>query len=120
MENTSTAGTPATPDLSASVNASKLANPATIVTPTPSAGEMADGKDIAPETTNDGSHDWGQWIAIGIISLTIVSLVMNIVVNRRSLVKLNKDDDKMREDIGEIKLRLDNLEQPKSTQRRTA
>jgi heme exporter protein D len=117
MENTSTAGSPATPDLSASVNASKLANPATVVTPTPSTGEMAEGGDVAPDTTNDGSHDWGQWIAIGIISLTIVSLVMNIVVNRRSLVKLNQDDNKMREDIGEIKLRLDSLEKPQTTRR---
>ena len=117
MENTNTAGGTATPDLSASMNASQLANPATVVTPTPSAGEMAGGGDIAPETTNDGSHDWGQWIAIGIISLTIVSLVMNIVVNRRSLVKLNQDDNKMREDIGEIKLRLDILEKPQPMRR---
>jgi len=117
MENTNTAGAPATPDLSASMNASQLANPTTLVSPTPSPGEMAEGGDIAPETTNDGSHDFGQWIAIGIISLTIVSLVMQIVVNRRSLVKLNQDDNKMREDIGEIKLRLDNLENPKPVRR---
>ena len=77
---------------------------------------QAKGGDVF-ETTNDGSHDWGQWIAIGIISLTIVSLVMNIVVNRRSLVKLNKDDDKMREDIGAMKLRLDNLENPQPVRR---
>ena len=118
MQNTQTTGTPATSDLSASVNASQLANPATVVSPSPNAGEMAEGGDVAPETTNDGSHDFGQWIAIGIISLTIVSLVMQIVVNRRSLVRLNQDDNKMREDIGQIKLRLDNLEQPKSNQKR--
>ena len=37
MQNTNTAGSPATPDLSASVNASQLANPATVVNPNPSA-----------------------------------------------------------------------------------
>jgi heme exporter protein D len=110
MENTNTAGATATPDLSASMNASQLANPATVVTPTPSAGEMAEGGDIAPETTNDGSHDFGQWIAIGIISLTIVSLVMQIVVNRRSLVKLNQDDMMQREKIGQLEARLDAIE----------
>jgi hypothetical protein len=109
MENTNTAGAPAIPDLSASVNASQLSNPVP-------AGAVGDGGDVF-ETTNDGSHDWGQWIAIGIISLTIVSLVMNIVVNRRSLVKLNKDDDKMREDIGAMKLRLDILENPQPVRR---
>jgi hypothetical protein len=33
------------------------------------------------------------------------------------LVKLNKDDDKMREDIGAIKLRLDVLENPQPVRR---
>ena len=110
MENTNTAGATATPDLSASMNASQLANPTTLVSPTPSPGEMAEGGDIAPETTNDGSHDFGQWIAIGIISLTIVSLVMQIVVNRRSLVKLNQDDMMQREKIGQLEARLDAIE----------
>jgi heme exporter protein D len=117
MQNTNTAGSPATPDLSASVNASQLANPATIVTPTPSAGETGDGGDLAPETTNDGSHDWGQWIAIGIISLTIVSLVMNIVVNRRSLVKLNQDDAMQKERITKLEARLEILENPQPVRR---
>jgi hypothetical protein len=117
MQNTNTAGSPATPDLSASVNASQLANPATIVTPTPSAGEIGDGGDLAPETTNDGSHDWGQWIAIGIISLTIVSLVMNIVVNRRSLVKLNQDDAMQKERITKLEARLEILENPQPVRR---
>jgi hypothetical protein len=110
MENTQNAGGSATPDLSASVNASKLANPASVVTPTPSAGEMNEGGDIAPETTNDGSHDWGQWIAIGIISLTIVSLVMQIVVNRRSLVRLNQEDRDLRERVNKLELKFDNFE----------
>ena len=117
MQNTNTAGSPATPDLSASVNASQLANPATVVNPTPSAGEMAGGSDFAPETTNDGSHDWGQWIAIGIISLTIVSLVMNIVVNRRSLVKLNQDDAMQKERITKLEAKVELLENPQPDRR---
>lgn len=120
MENTQNTGASSTPDLSASVNASKLANPATVVTPTPSASEMADGGDVAPDTNNDGSHDWGQWIAIGIISLTIVSLVMQIVVNRRSLVRLNQDDKQLREDLTEMKLRVDTLEKNQTPTRRAA
>ena len=117
MQNTNTAGSPATPDLSASVNASQLANPATVVNPTPSAGEMAGGGDFAPETTNDGSHDWGQWIAIGIISLTIVSLVMNIVVNRRSLVKLNQDDAMQKERITKLEAKVELLQNPQPVRR---
>jgi heme exporter protein D len=120
MENTQNASASSTPDLSASVNASKLANPATVVSPTPSANELAEGGDVAPETNNDGSHDWGQWIAIGIISLTIVSLVMQIVVNRRSLVRLNQDDKQLREDLVEVKLRVDNLEKNQNSSRRAA
>lgn len=108
MENTNTAGAPATPNLSASVNASQLSNPIP-------AGAVAEGGDVFE--TNDGSNDFGQWIAIGIIALTIVSLITNIVVSRRSLVKLNKDDDRMREDIGAVKLRLDILENPQAVRR---
>ena len=109
MENTNTAGAPAIPDLSASVNASQLSNPVP-------AGGVGDGGDVF-ETTNDGSHDWGQWIAIGIISLTIVSLVMNIVVNRRSLVKLNQDDAMQKERITKLEVRLDILENPQPVRR---
>ena len=112
MENTNTAGAPATPDLSASVNASRLANPATMVT-----GEMVDGGDLAPETTNDAGHNIGQWIAIGIISLTIVSLVMNIIVNRRSLLKLNQDDSMQKERLTKVETRLDILENPQPMRR---
>lgn len=60
----------------------------------------------APEGTSDGSRDWGQWIAIGIISLTIVSLVMQIYVQRKSMLKLDKDDESMRKDINELKFNV--------------
>lgn len=95
------------------VNATQVANPAIPPTPVPSASEMATGGDTnggngdeAPETKNDGSHDWGQWIAIGIISLTIVSLVMQIYTNRKTMLKLDKDDADMRKDINELKMNV--------------
>jgi hypothetical protein len=94
------------------MNASQVANPAIPPSPVPSASEMAQGGSTpdnggeAPETTNDGSHDWGQWIAIGIISLTIVSLVMQIYTNRKTMLKLDKDDADMRKDINEIKMNV--------------
>jgi len=120
MENTQNAGASSTPNLSASVNASKLANPVTLVTSTPSKGEMAEGGNIAPETNNDGSHNLGQWIAIGIISLTIVSLVMQIVVARRNLVRLNQEDRELRERVSKAEFRLDSLEQNQAPVRRAA
>lgn len=120
MENTQNASASATPDLSASVNASKLANPVTMVSPKPSSNEMAEGGDVAPETTNDGSHDWGQWIAITIISLTVVSLVMQIVVARRNLVRLKQDDKELREKVAEQGLRIEALERNPTPMRRAA
>jgi hypothetical protein len=88
------------------VNASTLASPTTIVSPVPSASEMAEGGDVAPETTRDGSHDWGQWIAIGIIGLTLTSLIMQILTNRKTMLKLDKDDADMRKDINELKMNV--------------
>lgn len=88
------------------VNAATIASPTNVVSPVPSANEMADGGETAPETNNDGSHDFGQWIAIGIISLTIVSLVMQIYTNRKAMLKLDKDDADMRRDINELKLNV--------------
>jgi heme exporter protein D len=88
------------------VDASMLASPTTIVSPVPNANEMAEGGETAPETTNDGSHDFGQWVAIGIIALTIVSLVMNIYTNRKAMLKLDKDDADARRDINELKLNV--------------
>ena len=94
------------------MNATQVANPAIPPSPVPSATEMAqggstpEGGEEAPETKNDGSHDWGQWIAIGIISLTIVSLVMQIYTNRKTMLKLDKDDADMRKDINELKMNV--------------
>lgn len=95
------------------MNAARMANPLIPPTPVPSTTEMAQpqpelaqGGETAPETTNDGSKDWGQWVAIGIISLTIVSLIMNIYTNRKTMLKLDKEDADMRKDINEIKMNV--------------
>ena len=88
------------------VNATTIASPTNIVSPMPSASEMAEGGDVAPETKNDGSQDWGQWIAIGIIGLTLTSLIMQILTNRKTMLKLDKDDADMRKDINELKMNL--------------
>ena len=102
-----TGATPAQPSgTQQAVDASMLASPSTVVSPQPSPNEMASGGETAPETNNDGSHDFGQWIAIGIIGLTIVSLVMQIYTNRKAMLKLDKDDADMRRDINELKLNV--------------
>jgi hypothetical protein len=88
------------------VNAATIASPTNVVSPVPNANEMASGGETAPETNNDASHDFGQWVAIGIIGLTIVSLVMNIYYNRKAMLKLDKDDADARRDINELKLNL--------------
>jgi len=93
------------------MNATKVANPIIPPTPVPSVTEMAEGGtseggDQAPETKNDGSQDWGQWIAIGIIGLTLTSLIMQILTNRKTMLKLDKDDADMRKDINEIKMNV--------------
>ena len=105
---TQTMGQPPAPTggMGEALTASNIASPTNVVSPVPSATEMAEGGDVAPETNNDGSHDWGQWVAIGILSLTIVSLIMNIYTNRKTMLKLDKDDSDMRKDINELKMNV--------------
>jgi len=89
-------------------NAASMASNAIPPTPATMAAQgmnLEEGGD-APEGTSDGSRDWGQWIAIGIISLTIVSLVMQIYVQRKTMMKLDKDDESMKKDINELKYNL--------------
>lgn len=71
---------------------------------TMSAAEMAEGGE-----TNSGSEhktEWGQWIAIGLISLTLVSLILQIAVHRRNLKKVDADDEALRKDVRELKMNL--------------
>ena len=93
------------------MNATQVANPVVPPSPVPSATEMAEGGtaeggDQAPETKNDGSQDWGQWIAIGIIGLTLTSLIMQILANRKAMLKLDKDDADNRKKIAELEMNV--------------
>jgi hypothetical protein len=93
-------------DLQPAINASNIAQPQNVVTPVPASSEMTDGGDVAPDTKNDGSLDASQTIAIVLIGLTLVSIIMNIVVQRNQLMKLNKDDSSMWRSIDEVKYNL--------------
>jgi len=68
---------------------------------------MAEGGET-PDTGSDSKNEWGQWIAIGLISLTLVSLIMQIAVHRKSMVKMDSDDESVRKDIKELKMNLKN------------
>jgi hypothetical protein len=89
-------------DLQPAINASNIAQPQNVVTPVPDSSEMAGGGDVAPETKNDGSLDTSQTIAIVLIGLTLVSIVLNIVVQRRQLMKLDKDDSTLWRRLDEV------------------
>ena len=69
---------------------------------TMNAAEMAEGG----ETGSEHKTEWGQWIAIGLISLTLVSLILQIAVHRRNLKKVDADDDALRKDVRELKMNL--------------
>lgn len=69
---------------------------------TMSAAEMAEGG----ETPSGNKTEWGQWIAIGLISLTLVSLILQIAVHRRNLKKVDADDEVLRKDVRELKMNL--------------
>ena len=90
------------------VHATQVANPVIPPSPVPSATEMAEGggTNEAPETKNDGSHDWGQWIAIGIIALTLTSLIMQILANRKAMMRLDRDDADKTKKIAELEMNL--------------
>ena len=66
---------------------------------------MAEGGETG-DSENGAKNEWGQWIAIGLISLTLVSLIMQIAVHRKSMTKLDTDEETVRKDIKELKMNL--------------
>jgi hypothetical protein len=64
--------------------------------------ELGEGGETSASNGNDNGGDWGQWVAIGLISLTLVSLIMQIAVHRSSLKKQGVDDDTIRKDLREV------------------
>ena len=119
MENTQNTGAPSTPNLSASVNATKLSNPATVGDALESPPNMESGESASTQSSSNGI-DLAQWITIGLVALTVVSLITQIVVNRRSLVKLNEEDKQLREDVTELKLEFKNFKESQTSTRRAA
>lgn len=85
------------------VNNAPMTTPNTATT----MSNMAEGGET-PDTGDDSKNEWGQWIAIGLISLTLVSLIMQIAVHRKSMVKMDSDDESVRKDIKELKMNLKN------------
>ena len=67
---------------------------------------MAEGGETSAEQASEDKNEWGQWIAIGLISLTLVSLIMQIAVHRKSMTKMDSDDETVRKDIKELKMNL--------------
>lgn len=67
---------------------------------------MAEGGETNAEQSSEDRNEWGQWIAIGLISLTLVSLIMQIAVHRKTMKKLDSDDESVRKDIKELKMNL--------------
>jgi hypothetical protein len=53
-----------------------------------------------------GKYNWGKIIGYGLFALTLTSLILNVIVQRKNLIKLNKDDESMRKDIDEVKFNL--------------
>jgi len=67
---------------------------------TPPAPPMAEGGQTQSST------DVGQWVAIVLISLTLVNLVLQISLNRKQHAQIGKTDDQIKRDIKELKLNV--------------
>lgn len=78
-------------------------SPATTPQVAMSHAEMAEGGELQ---SGSPRNEWGQWIAIGLISLTLVSLIMQIAVHRKNISKMDGDDESVRKDIKELKMNV--------------
>jgi type VI protein secretion system component VasK len=65
------------------------------------APKMVEGGDVSSIETN-----WGTWIAIGLVSLTLVSLILQIAVHRKNLKKVDADDEALQKDVRELKMNV--------------
>jgi hypothetical protein len=77
--------------------------------PIPQQG-MAEGGTTSDNTIDtleeNTAMDKTQWLTIFLIGLTIVSLVMSIVSNRKQIQKLDKDDSDMNKKMNELETNL--------------
>jgi len=71
---------------------------------------LAEGGTTSDNTINtlaeNTAMDKTQWLTIFLIGLTIVSLVMSIVSNRKQIQKLDKDDSDMSKKLNELETNL--------------
>jgi type VI protein secretion system component VasK len=80
----------------------------------PAAPVMAHGgsvHDAAPQMIEGGDvasieNSWGTWIAIGLVSLTLVALILQIAVHRKNLKKVDADDEALLKDVRELKMNV--------------
>jgi hypothetical protein len=110
MEGTAPAGTPApapAPQMAQGGVAPTAVQNAPYTAPhmATNVSNMAEGGETGGSASED-KNEWGQWIAIGLISLTLVSLIMQIAVHRKSMTKMDSDDETVRKDIKELKMNL--------------
>ena len=104
MENST--GTPAA--------AAPAAPSAPVAPAAPAAPQMAQGgsvADAAPQMVEGGDvssieNSWGTWIAIGLVSLTLVALILQIAVHRKNLKKVDADDEALLKDVRELKMNV--------------
>ena len=106
MEGTAPAGTPA-PAPAPQMAQGGVAQTAPYTAPhtATTVSNMAEGGETG-DSESGNKNEWGQWIAIGLISLTLVSLIMQIAVHRKSMTKIDTDDETVRKDIKELKMNL--------------
>jgi hypothetical protein len=75
---------------------------------------MAQGGSVAeaaPQIVEGGDiqsveNSWGTWIAIGLVSLTLVALILQIAVHRKNLKKVDADDEAILKDVRELKMNV--------------
>jgi len=106
MENST--ATPAAAAPAAPAPAAPAAPAASSVPTMAHGGSVADA---APQMIEGGEvssieNNWGTWIAIGLVSLTLVSLILQIAVHRKNLKKVDADDEALQKDVRELKLNV--------------
>lgn len=76
------------------------------VTPTPSAIDTTDNALAEGGETTTGVSEKVQWLTLFIVGLTVVSLVMNIISNKKQMERLEKEDADVTKKLKEHDLNL--------------
>ncbi len=102
-ENIASAAAPATPP---PVFGQPPAQPAAAPATPPVAGTPEAAAQAAIGQPPSTGIDWPQIVTIAIISLTFVSLVFQIVVNKKQHDQMGKDETTVKKDINELRYNL--------------